>query len=97
VRYFPWCDLFLCPIYDFEFFVLFSGGRGGEGAATEPALRGGTADRKRRKQCAADSLNASMIKQKKKQKTNSHGDGKGQTGLNSMYRKKNQIQRTPIE
>ena len=48
-RYFRWCDLFLCPIYDFEYFVLFSGGRGGEGAATEPALRGRAAVRKRRK------------------------------------------------
>jgi len=45
---------------------------GGEGAATEPALgcftyRGGTADRKQVKKCAAIDyirLNASMIKQK---------------------------------
>ena len=50
------CDYGLyCFVY-----TLLSGGRGDEGAATEPALQGGTAD------SSLVWLNASMMKQKKK-------------------------------
>ena len=61
VRYFPWCDLFLCPIYDFEFFVLFLA----EGGASPSGRDGRQETEKIVYRHSLVRLNASM-KQKKK-------------------------------